>query len=235
MQTAKTDSWKMFNAISQTYDRLNRILSLGIDKRWRKKVAGFLPAKDHLALLDCATGTGDQIIALMRRPEKISHAVGLDLAGEMLDIARKKVRRRPYAQKVEFRQASMSSIPYPDETFDCVTVSFGIRNAPDTHAALKEMLRVLKPGGRLIVLEFSMPQNRPLKAIHLAYLRHFIPTVGGLLSKDRKAYSYLNRTIEAFPFGKEFLAILEGAGFSSVRAHPLTFGIATIYQGDKRG
>lgn len=223
----------MFNHISPTYDRANRILSLGIDQYWRRKVAKFMPKKENIRLLDCATGTGDQLFSLMKRSRNVSQAVGIDMASEMLRIGKQKLKQKPYARKVTLKQACVTSLPFIDNSFDCATISFGIRNVVDVSSCLKEIHRVLNPGGRILVLEFSLPTNRKLKAAHLFYLRRLIPKVGGWISKDKEAYSYLNQTIETFPYGESFCHLLSDAGFKKVKAHPLTFGIVTLYQGDK--
>jgi demethylmenaquinone methyltransferase/2-methoxy-6-polyprenyl-1,4-benzoquinol methylase len=232
-QIEKSDVWKMFNQISPTYDRANRILSLGIDQYWRKKVARFLPHKEKIRLLDCATGTGDQIFSLMKKSRRVHQAVGVDLASEMLRIGKRKLKDKPYAHRVTLQQASVLSLPFIDDSFDCATISFGIRNVPDPAVCLKEIYRVLSPGGRILVLEFSLPKNRKLKAAHLYYLRHCLPKIGAFISKDKHAYTYLNETIETFPSGGTFCNLLTDAGFKNVKEHPLTFGIVTLYQGDK--
>jgi len=224
----------MFNTISPTYDRVNRILSFGIDIYWRRKVAMSLPLRENMRLLDCATGTGDQIFSLMERSENIGHAVGIDLASEMLRVGKMKLKEKPYAHAVELRQACMTDIPYPDNSFDSATISFGIRNVSDIPAALKEIFRVLTPGGRIIILEFSMPRNRAIKAAHLFYLRRFVPAVGGFFSQHKEAYAYLNSSIEEFPDASTVTKLLQEAQFVGVQFHPLTFGIVTLYQGDKR-
>lgn len=232
-QISKKDAWKMFDKISPTYDLVNRILSLGIDHYWRKQVAHFLPRKHKLRLLDCATGTGDQIFSLMKHSTRIHQAVGIDLAGEMLKVGKAKLQGRRYAHQVTFTLASALELPFIENSFECATISFGIRNLPDVKAALKEMYRVIAREGRVLVLEFSRPQHCFLGAAHLFYLRHILPKIGGWISKNKEAYSYLNETIETFPHGKAFCKLLEEAGFKNVQAYPLTFGIATLYQGDK--
>ena len=224
---------KMFDTISPTYDRTNRILSLGLDQYWRRRVAKFLPKRQPLYLLDCATGTGDQLIALMEHTESVGQAVGIDLATEMLRLGRQKIKEKPYKNKVLLQEASATALPFAENTFDCATIAFGIRNVDDVPLALSEMRRVLKPGGRLVVLEFSLPKNEILKALHLFYLRKCLPYIGGWLSKNRDAYTYLNKTIEAFPSGQNFCGLLKHAGFISASAHPLTLGIVTLYVGDK--
>ncbi|NGX26659.1 MAG: Demethylmenaquinone methyltransferase [Chlamydiae bacterium] len=220
----------MFNAISKSYDQVNRILSFGIDQKWRKTLTEHLPEKKNLRLLDLATGTCDQLLSLMET-EKIAEALGIDLAQEMLAIGEKKVAATPYAEKVELKLASALEIPSSDSSFDCVTISFGIRNVQGN--CLQEIFRVLAPGGKVLILEFSLPQNRLIRSLHLFYLRKILPAVGGWVSKEKSAYSYLNQTIESFPYGKDFLALMEKEGFVDLRALPLTFGVATLYVGEK--
>ncbi len=232
MQPSRDDVWKMFDRISPTYDRVNRILSLGIDQYWRKKVAAFLPEGDNLTLLDCATGTGDQIIALMERAPKIGNAVGIDLAQDMLRIGKQKLQKKHYGHRVSLEVASALEIPYVDHTFDCATIAFGIRNVTDVSQCLKEVRRVLKKEGRLILLEFSLPRQAQLKKAHLFYLRNWVPRIGGWISNNREAYTYLNDTIETFPSGEAFCELLREAGYVHVQARPLTGGIATLYSGD---
>ena len=221
---------QMFNEISLSYDRINRILSLGIDKLWRKKLSEHLPDGENIRLLDLATGTCDQLLSLMKTG-RISHATGIDLAQEMLKIGQKKIDRSPYGEKITLVEASASAIPVDDESFECVTISFGIRNVKGP--CLEEIYRVLSPGGRALILEFSLPQNRLIKWLHLFYLRRLLPVVGGMISGKREAYRYLNETIEAFPYGEAFLTRMKEAGFSTLRALPLTFGVANLYIGEK--
>ncbi len=224
---------KMFDTISPTYDRTNRILSLGLDQYWRRQVAKFLPKKKPLYLLDCATGTGDQLIALMEPTQTIGQAIGIDLATEMLRLGRQKIKEKPYKDKILLQEASVTALPFSPNTFDCATISFGIRNVDNVPLALTEMYRVLKPGGRIVVLEFSLPRSDILRTFHLFYLRKCLPYIGGWLSNNRDAYTYLNKTIEAFPSGQNFCGLLNNAGFISACAHPLTLGIVTLYVGDK--
>lgn len=233
MDYAKADSWKMFNEISPTYDQVNSILSLGIHRYWRDHLVKALPKKNNLCLLDCATGTCDQIISLMNKTTCIDRAVGIDLAGEMLKIGKSKLLSKKYGSRVDLKEASISDIPYPEGSFDCVTLSFGIRNVADVSGCLKEMYRVLSKNGRILILEFSLPKSSLLKKLHLFYLRHVLAKLGGWISRKEKAYRYLNQTIESFPYGKEFCHLLETAGFKDVKAKPMTGGIVTLYQGDK--
>jgi demethylmenaquinone methyltransferase/2-methoxy-6-polyprenyl-1,4-benzoquinol methylase len=221
---------QMFNAIAKRYDRVNRILSFGIDRLWRSQLKQHLPEENNLHLLDLATGTCDQLLALMGT-EKIEKAVGIDLAQEMLLIGQKKISASPYSQKISLQCASALSIPFSKPSFDCITISFGIRNVQGN--CLKEIYRVLKPKGRALILEFSLPKNRVIRGAHLLYLRKILPFVGGLFTKKTSAYRYLNQTIESFPYGEKFLTLMENEGFIHCKAIPLTFGIATLYIGDK--
>lgn len=229
----KSDSWQMFNAISPQYDQLNRLLSFNLDRGWRRSLGIWLPNRRKLQLLDLATGTGDVIISLLKRSPDIEAACGLDLADEMLKIAEQKVRAAHLSEKISLRHGDAQAIPYPDESFDVVTTAFGIRNMPVPEKVLAEMFRVLKKGGRVIILEFSLPQNFILRGLQLFYLRQIIPLIGGAISGNFQAYRYLNQTVEKFPYGEAFCELLEDAGFQIVSAQPLTFGIATIYKGDK--
>lgn len=223
----------MFNQISPTYDRVNRILSFGIDGSWRRKLVSKLPAIKEMKLLDVATGTCDQLMTIMEQSSATIEAVGIDIAEEMVKLGQKKLDQKPYAKKVTLKIGSAAHLPFEDEVFDCVTISFGIRNMDQVSACLKEIHRVLKKGGRLLILEFSLPANMLVRAGCLFYLRTLLPKLGGWISKNEKAYSYLNQTIESFPYGKAFCALLEEAHFTQVAANPLTFGIASLYQGDK--
>lgn len=222
----------MFDRIAPRYDLLNRVLSGGIDVRWRKKIARLLPPGDRLRLLDVATGTADQILFLMDRAPQIAEAVGIDMAEHMLERGREKIARCGEDRPIVLKRGDALAIPEPDASFDVCTISFGIRNVTDVVAGLREMRRVLKPGGRAFVLEFSQPEARWFRAIYFFYLRRILPAIGGWMSGDREAYRYLNVTIETFPSGEAFCALMRQAGFSNVRAIPLTMGIASIYVGD---
>lgn len=230
---SRQDIWKMFDDISPTYDRVNRIMTFGCDQWWRKQLAAFLPQHPNLRLLDCATGTGDQIIALLEKKPNIASIIGIDLAEAMLALAQEKLKRKPYRSKVELRVASALDTQLPDNHFDCVTISFGIRNLTDVMAAFQEFRRVLKPGGRLLILEGTIPHIKWLKALHLFYLRKFLPRIGGTISKNLPAYRYLNTTIETFPQGERFCGLMRAAGYVKVKANPIFGGVVTVYQGDK--
>lgn len=225
----------MFDRIAPRYDLLNRLLSAGRDVAWRRRMADFLPAVRPLHLLDVATGTADQIFSLLASDHGIARATGVDMAERMLDVGREKARRRGLADVVRLTAGDATRLPEGDDTYDVATISFGIRNVTDVPLALREMARVLKPGGRVLILEFSLPAMPVLRPLYLFYLRHVLPLVGGVLSGDLKAYRYLNVTIESFPYGEAFCRLLREAGFVQVRANPLTLGVATIYQGDRPG
>lgn len=223
---------EMFNTISPTYDFLNRLLSFGQDVRWRKKMSRFLPEREGLIHLDLATGTGDQILSLWKHSSKIKKSIGIDPAEKMLEIAKKKLSSKNSA--VTLQTGYAEKIPYDSETFDVTTISFGIRNAADPLLALQEMHRVLKKKGRALILEFSLPKSTLMKNLHLFYLRKILPKVGGFFSQSPSSYVYLNQTIETFPYGRAFASLMQKAGFASVEIHPLTWGVVTLYVGEKR-
>ncbi len=231
-EPSRREVWKMFDRIAPRYDLLNRMLSFRQDVAWRKCMARYLPPDGQLRLLDVATGTADQIFSLIRREPRIVSAVGVDMSEGMLEVGREKVRQRGLADRINLRTGDATTIPEPSGIYDAVTISFGIRNVIDVVQALGEMRRVLRPGGRVLVLEFSLPGWAPFRAAYLFYLRNILPILGGILSGDREAYRYLNLTVETFPYGAAFCALMEKAGLVNVVHHPLTFGIATIYQGD---
>jgi len=224
----------MFDEISPTYDVTNRVMTFGLDKYWRKKVTSYLPKKQGLVVLDCATGTGDQLFSVMESRANIARAVGVDLSESMLAKGRSKLSDKPYASLVQLEVASAMELPFPAQTFDFVTISFGIRNVVDVDQTLSEFCRVLKPGGKVVILEGSVPSNRFVRFFHLFYLRHLVPMIGSTLSRHKSAYRYLNETIETFPAGAAMCQILNQAGFSEVGFKPLTFGLVTLYCGTKR-
>jgi demethylmenaquinone methyltransferase/2-methoxy-6-polyprenyl-1,4-benzoquinol methylase len=225
--------WLMFDRIAGKYDLLNHLLSLGFDRQWRKNVIRYLPKVNNLSVLDLATGTGDQLVAILRHHQHIRRAVGMDMAAEMLAIARKKVEKTEFNKITEFKTGDAGNIDFPENSFDSVTISFGIRNFVDLEKSLSEIRRVLKPSGRLLILEFSMPENRMIRRLHLFYLRKILPAIGKLISGDDYAYRYLNQTIETFPYGEAFCSLLRKADFTGARAIPLTFGVVTLYQAEK--
>lgn len=223
----------MFDRIAPRYDMLNRLLSLGTDVRWRRRLTRCLPAREKLELLDLATGTADQAISLVQSDARIHSATGLDLAEQMLAVGRTKIERLGLQDRIRLGTGDAVQIPEPDAKYDVTTISFGIRNVIDVPAALGEMKRILKPGGRALILEFSTPASALFRPVYLFYLRNILPHIGALLSGDRNAYRYLNQTIETFPSGEAFCDLMRTAGFKDVKHIPLSFGIATIYQGDR--
>lgn len=216
----------MFDRIAPTYDLANRLISFGFDIRWRKKFSALIPPCSRL--LDVATGTGDLLINICQEHPQIS-GVGVDLAKNMLDFAQEKVKKSQLASRISLQQADASSLPFADESFDVVSIAFGIRNVKPMEVALKEFKRVLKPQGQAMILEFSLPQNFLVKWGYLQYFRHILPVIGGLISKDKEAYQYLNKTVEAFPTVDSFSNKLIESGFTEVVPISLSLGVATIY------
>jgi demethylmenaquinone methyltransferase / 2-methoxy-6-polyprenyl-1,4-benzoquinol methylase len=224
---------KMFNEISNRYDFLNHFLSFGIDHWWRKKFVHVLSEKKPRIILDVATGTGDLAIALLAlSPEKIT---GIDIANQMLEIGRKKIAKKSLDDKISFQHGDAENIPFPDDFFDAVTVAFGVRNFENLEKGLSEMKRILKPGGNMQILEFSHPGSTPFKQIYQFYSRFIIPFVGKIISKNNQAYTYLPESVANFPSGKEFIKIMEKIGMKNNSYISLTFGISSIYSGEKPG
>lgn len=223
----------MFDRIAYRYDFLNRCLSFGQDVIWRKKVGSYLPSHDNLHVLDLATGTGDLAISLISNHHQVTDIVGLDLSENMLEIGRAKIHKAGLANCIQLRTGDATHIDMENNSFDVVTIAFGIRNVTDVALALSEMYRCLKVRGRLIILEFSLPSNRLIRALYLFYFRYWLPLFGGIISGDKSAYRYLNQSAENFPYGETFLQRLGLAGFKNAKAHVLTFGVVTIYVAEK--
>jgi len=222
---------KMFDAISNNYDGLNRVISLGIDVKWRKKVVKIVGKNNPKKILDIATGTGD--LALMMsdlNPEKI---VGLDISEGMLSVGKQKINKANLSDKIEMIVGDSEEMPFADETFDAITVSFGVRNFANLDKGIKEIARVLKPSGVLVILETSNPTKFPFKQGYKLYTNIFLPIIGKLFSKDKVAYSYLSESANSFPFGEAFNNILQKNGFKHTKHNPVTFGVATIYTAHK--
>ena len=228
----RTEVWKMFDRIAHRYDILNRSLSFGQDVAWRRRLRKHLPDRSDLHILDLATGTADQLIFLAGDP-RVATGEGSDLAEKMLEIGRRKLVKAGLQDRFTLRTGDALHVPAADQSADVVTISFGIRNVESVPTAMQEMYRVLKPGGRVLILEFALPGNRLMRSLYLFYFRHILPRIGGLISGDSYAYRYLNRTVESFPYGDAFCDWMREAGFESVGFQSLTFGIAAIYQGDK--
>jgi demethylmenaquinone methyltransferase/2-methoxy-6-polyprenyl-1,4-benzoquinol methylase len=219
----------MFNQIAGAYDRLNRILSWGQDQRWRRRLIRHVPLQSHLSLLDIATGTGDQIFALLKTPTPFYQAIGIDMAAAMLAIARKKNQN---TRRISFLEADATALPFPKAHFDVVTCSFGIRNIENPSLALDETLRVLKPGGRVLILEFAPPPAY-LRWLILPYLRLILPKVGAWLSPSKTAYRYLNQSIESFLPVTSFKELMRLKGFQKVYHRSYFPSFVTLYVGDK--
>lgn len=219
---------QMFDNIAPTYDKLNHRLSWDIDRGWRRKAISQLQPHAPKTLLDIATGTGDFAIlaAQMLKPDRL---VGADISEGMMEIGREKVKRLGLQDVISFEREDCTALSYPDASFDAVTAAFGIRNFADLDQGLREMCRVLKPGGNLSIVELTTPPRFPMKQLFRVYSHTILPVYGRLISRDGSAYSYLTKTIEAFPQGERMVEILKSAGFREAGFRRLTFGICTMY------
>lgn len=227
----KEEVAEMFNKISKRYDFLNHFLSLGIDHIWRKKAVNMLKEIQPKRILDLATGTGDFAIASLRlKPVEI---IGMDISEGMLDVGRVKMKKKGFDPIISMRLGDSENLPFEDNYFDALTVGFGVRNYENLEKGLAEMLRVVRPGGKLIILEFSKPKKFPVKQYFAFHSKYIIPFFGKRISKDEKAYAYLPESVAAFPEGKAFTDILEKIGYQHVGAKLVSGGIATIYSGVK--
>lgn len=222
---------QMFNAISKNYDGLNRVISFGIDVKWRKKVVAIVEKNKPKQILDIATGTGDLAIMMAKlQPSKI---IGLDISAGMLEVGKEKVAKENLSEIIELIVGDSEKMPFEDNTFDAITVSFGVRNFANLNKGLKEIYRVLKPGGVFVILETSVPTKFPYKQGYNFHSKVILPLVGKLFSKDKVAYSYLSESANSFPFGPAFNNILLKNGFSTAVNQPVTFGVASIYTATK--
>jgi len=230
--TKKEQVADMFNNISGTYDFLNHFMSMGIDVIWRKKAIRELRDIQPQYMLDVATGTGDFAFEALQilKPAKI---IGVDISQGMLDVARQKIKKRNLQDVFEVRLGDSEKLLFEDHTFDAITVAFGVRNFENLDKGLSDMFRVLKPGGKLVVLEFSKPRVFPVKQGYNFYFKYITPTIGRVFSKDSTAYTYLPESVAAFPDGEDFRVRMQNAGFASTKARPLMFGICSIYTGIK--
>ncbi len=222
---------EMFNNISKRYDFLNHFLSLGIDKGWRRNVVKLAKAEQPERILDLATGTADQVIAL--RATQPTEIVGMDISEGMLAQGRAKVAKKGLEELITLSLGDSENLPFDDDHFDVLTVSFGVRNYENLEKGLVEMLRVTKPGGKVIILEFSQPEKFPMKQLFGFYSKRILPAVGRIVSKDSRAYTYLPDSVEAFPYGTDFTDVLDRLGYRETSVWPQTFGIASIYTGTK--
>ncbi len=221
----------MFDGISPQYDLMNRIISVGIDVKWRKNVVELLLAKKPQKILDVATGTGDLAIALSKTHAK--EIVGIDISEGMLDIGKKKVKKSQWGKNIKMEIGDSENIDYPANYFDVVTVAFGVRNFENLDKGLSEILRVLRPGGNLVILETAVPQKFLLHKFYLLYTHFVMPVVSWFFSKDKSAYKYLSDSANTFPFGEAFNNILSKNGFIEIEDIPQTLGVASIYCAQK--
>ncbi len=222
---------QMFDNISGNYDGLNRVISFGIDVKWRKKVIEMVAATNPDAVLDIATGTGD--LAISMAGTNASRIVGLDISEGMLSVGRKKIAAKDLSERIEMVQADSEALPFENNSFDAITVAFGVRNFEHLEKGLGEIHRVLKPGGIFVVLETSVPTQFPFKQGYYFHTKVLLPLIGKLFSKDKVAYSYLSESAASFPYGEKFNNILRKIGFINVEDKPQTFGVATIYTATK--
>jgi demethylmenaquinone methyltransferase/2-methoxy-6-polyprenyl-1,4-benzoquinol methylase len=222
---------QMFDNISENYDDLNRVISLGIDVKWRKKVVEIVGKNKPKQILDIATGTGDLVLMMASlNPDRI---VGLDISSGMLEVGKRKIEKAKLSNKIEMIVGDSEEIPFNENSFDAITVSFGVRNFANLDKGIKEIARVLKPTGVLVILETSNPTKFPFKQGYKFYTNFILPIIGKIFSKDKVAYSYLSESANSFPFGEAFNNILQKNGFTNTKDTPVTFGVATIYTASK--
>jgi demethylmenaquinone methyltransferase / 2-methoxy-6-polyprenyl-1,4-benzoquinol methylase len=228
----KAEVEQMFDRIASKYDLLNRVLSLGIDVGWRKRAIGYLKAQQPQEILDVATGTADVAI-LMAKILRPARVVGIDIANQMLDFGRVKIKNAGLEGVISLETGDSEQLRFADQSFDAVTVAFGVRNFENLEKGLAEMQRVLRPGGRAVILEFSKPRLFPFKQLYNAYFAYVLPLIGRLTSRDVRAYTYLFESVQAFPEGDDFLQILTKTGFQNPVCERLTLGICSIYSATK--
>ncbi|WP_224489597.1 bifunctional demethylmenaquinone methyltransferase/2-methoxy-6-polyprenyl-1,4-benzoquinol methylase UbiE [Robertkochia flava] len=224
---------QMFDTISGNYDGLNRVISFGIDVKWRKKVVAAIAASRPLTVLDIATGTGDLAIQIAEAVPQ-AKITGLDISPGMLKVGKEKVSKKNLDSRIDMVIGDSEALPFDENTFDAITVAFGVRNFEHLEKGLTEICRVLKPGGIFMVLETSVPVKFPFKQGYRIYSKTLLPLIGRIFSKDRSAYAYLSESASVFPYGEAFNNILRKSGFINVSDKPQTFGVATIYQASKK-
>jgi demethylmenaquinone methyltransferase / 2-methoxy-6-polyprenyl-1,4-benzoquinol methylase len=224
----------MFDNIAGNYDFLNHFLSLGIDKIWRRKMISELDNVPHSSILDVATGTGDVAINTIKQlKDNDIRIVGLDISPQMLNVGIKKIHNIGMSDRIEMLVGDSENLPFDGNKFDAITVAYGVRNFENLERGLSEMQRVLKPNGKLIVLEFSKPRTFPFKQLFNFYFKNILPLIGKITSKDNRAYTYLYESVQVFPDGQDFLKVMEKCGFKSTQCKSLTLGICSIYTGFK--
>ena len=223
---------QMFDTISGNYDGLNRVISFGIDIKWRKKVLKLVSDKNPKIVLDIATGTGD--LAILMTNTNAEKIIGLDISAGMLEVGRNKIKAKNLSDKIEMILADSENMPFEDNTFDAITVAFGVRNFENLEKGLAEILRVLKPNGIFVILETSVPDKTPYKQGYTFYSKNILPLIGKLFSKDNSAYQYLSESASVFPYGEALNNILRKIGFIEVKSMPQTFGVAAIYSASKK-
>ena len=230
-QSKKGQVEEMFNNISPKYDLLNHLLSVNVDKIWRKKAVNKLKAVQPELVLDVATGTGDFAVAITKLSDV--KVIGIDISEGMLNVGRRKIEKKGLTEFVKLLKADSEKLPFENNSFDAATVGFGVRNFENLEKGLSEIFRVLKPEAKFLVLEFSKPKKAPFKQLYYFYFTKVLPLIGRLISKDSNAYTYLPESVNEFPDGERFLTILADVGFVKNKSFPQTFGIATIYEAYK--
>ncbi|WP_333694690.1 bifunctional demethylmenaquinone methyltransferase/2-methoxy-6-polyprenyl-1,4-benzoquinol methylase UbiE [Flavobacterium sp.] len=223
---------QMFDTISENYDGLNRVISFGTDIKWRKKVLKLVQDQKPDTILDIATGTGD--LAILMTQTQATKIIGLDISAGMLEVGRRKIQQKNLSSKIEMVLGDSEKIPFDTNSFDAITVAFGVRNFETLENGLSEILRVLKPNGIFVILETSVPEKFPFKQGYKLYTRFILPLIGKLFSKDNSAYTYLSESASVFPYGEALNNILRKVGFIDVVAQPQTMGVATIYTASKK-
>ncbi|MFH0760514.1 MAG: bifunctional demethylmenaquinone methyltransferase/2-methoxy-6-polyprenyl-1,4-benzoquinol methylase UbiE [Bacteroidota bacterium] len=232
MEKDSRKNGQMFDDIAGSYDFLNHLLSLNVDKNWRRKAIRTLTPLHPKQILDVATGTGDlAIAALSLDPD---HVTGVDISAGMLEVGREKILKMGLGERISFVEAACENLPFPESSFDAAMVAFGVRNFTDPGQGLRELFRILRPGGKLVVLEFSLPERRSIRAIYRIYFHRILPFIGKIFSKDLAAYRYLPESVESFSKGTAFVSMLNHAGFSESTYKPLTSGICGLYTGMKK-
>ena len=223
----------MFDGIAPSYDRLNHLMSLGVDRRWRRRAIKEIVDGTPIRVLDVACGTGDSTIAIARAAGAGSMVTGVDISEGMMSMVMSKAAREGVQDRIELMVADGCNLPFQDSSFDCVTCAFGIRNFEDKEAGLSEFLRVLKPGGKVVILELSVPSSRILRAVYNLYFMHVLPWIGGLISGNKAAYRYLPSSVQKFPAPEAFCSMLSDTGFKSVCHRALSLGLCRIYTGER--